>query len=58
MIKKRNYKRELELQRENLKRYVVYVPKTEADLIDNKLELEGKKVGSILQEALKNYIKK
>lgn len=58
MIKKRNYKRELELQRENLKRYVVYVPKTEADLIDNKLELECKKVGSILQEALKNYIKK
>lgn len=56
--KKRDYKRERELEIKNVKRYTVKVPKYMANALDEKLKKENKTYSSIALEAIEKYLKK
>ena len=56
--KKRDYKRERELELKSVKRYTVKVPKYMANALDEKLKKESKTYSSIALEAIEKYLKK
>ena len=55
---KRNYKREAEVEKKNIKRYTVKVPLYMAKLLDEKLKQNGHTYSKIALEAIEKYIKK
>ena len=56
--KKRDYKRERELELKSVKRYTVKVPLYLAKALDEKLKKEQKTYSKIALEAIEKYLKK
>jgi len=55
---KRDYNKEYINEKNNVKRYVVKVPKYIAKALDEKLKKENKTYSSIAIEAIEKYLKK
>lgn len=55
---KRDYSKEYINEKNNIKRYVVKVPKYMANALDEKLKKEQKTYSSIAIEAIEKYLKK
>ncbi len=58
MDQKRNYKKELEREKQICKRYVVKVPLYMAKVLDEKLARDNKKYSKFARESIEKYIKK
>ena len=57
-MNERNYKRESENEKRIVKRYTVKVPLYMANVLDKKLQKEGKTYSSLAIEAIEKYLKK
>ena len=58
MDQKRDYKKELEREKETVKRYTVKVPLYMAKALDEKLARDNKKYSEFARESIEKYIKK
>lgn len=56
--KQRNYNKEYQNEKNNVKRYVVKVPLYKAKILDEKLQEENKTYSSLALEAIEKYLKK